>query len=105
MLFRSQRCASIDVFNDLDGLAALVAACDEVISVANTTVHLGGALGVPVSVLLPFHPDWRWQLKRADSPWYPSLNLLRQPEPQDWNTLLKTLRKNVSNPEHLNSRC
>ena len=88
-----QRCASVDVFNDLDGLAALVAACDEVISVDNTTVHLGGALGVPVSVLLPFHPDWRWQLKRTDSPWYPSLTLLRQHEPGNWSAPLLALNK------------
>ena len=88
-----QRCASVDVFNDLDGLAALVAACDEVISVDNTTVHLGGALGVPVSVLLPFHPDWRWQLKRTDSPWYPSLTLLRQHEPGNWSAPLLALPK------------
>ena len=86
-----QRCASVDIFNDLDGLAALIAACDEVISVDNTTVHLGGALGVPVSVLLPFHPDWRWQLKRTDSPWYPSLTLLRQHEPGNWSTPLLAL--------------
>ena len=73
------RCRSrVDLFNDIDGLAALICACDAVVSVDNTTVHLGGALGAPVSVLLPFHPDWRWQLNRSDSPWYPSLTLLRQ---------------------------
>ncbi len=90
-----QRCAAVDIFNDLDGLAALVAACDEVVSVDNTTVHLGGALGVPVRVLLPFHPDWRWQLNRSDSPWYPSLTLLRQRAPADWSTPLQHLGRGV----------
>jgi Flp pilus assembly protein TadD len=88
-----QRCAAVDIFNDLDGLAALVAACDEVVSVDNTTVHLAGALGVPCTVLLPFHPDWRWQLKRPDSPWYPSVNLLRQHAPGNWSAPLQELRR------------
>src|SRR6266403_5885299 len=27
-------------------------------------------IGKPTWVLLPFLPDWRWLLDRADSPWY-----------------------------------
>ena len=44
----------LDLFNDIDGLAALVSACDIVISIDNATVHLAGALGVETKVLLPF---------------------------------------------------
>jgi hypothetical protein len=35
-------------------------------------------------VLLPFAPDWRWLLERADSPWYPTLRLFRQPALGTW---------------------
>ena len=66
----------------------------------NTTVHLGGALGAPVSVLLPFHPDWRWQLNRSDSPWYPSLTLLRQHIPGNWAAPLQALRQYLSGEDH-----
>ena len=35
----------IDNFNDIDGLASLIDACDCVVSVSNTTVHIAGAIG------------------------------------------------------------
>jgi hypothetical protein len=31
-----------------------------------------------------FVPDWRWQLERADSPWYPRHRLFRQDRLGDW---------------------
>jgi hypothetical protein len=34
----------LDTFNDLDGLAAAIMACDVVVTVSNTTAHLAGAL-------------------------------------------------------------
>ena len=38
---------------------------DLVITVDTVTAHLAGALGVPVWILLPFAPDWRWVLDRT----------------------------------------
>ena len=73
-----------DPFNDLDGLAAQIAALDLVISVDNTTVHLAGALGVPTWTLVNAVPDWRWMLEREDSPWYPSVRLFRQTVRGEW---------------------
>ncbi len=46
--------SEIDKFYDLDGLAALISACDHIVSVDNVTVHLAGALGQATRVLLPF---------------------------------------------------
>ncbi|MBX3415421.1 MAG: tetratricopeptide repeat protein [Pirellulales bacterium] len=74
----------VDPLIDLDGQAAQISALDLVISVTNAGVHLSGALGVPTLVLLPYVPSWRWMLRRADSPWYPSVRLLRQESPGDW---------------------
>jgi len=69
---------------DLADTAALIRRLDLVISVDTAVAHLAGALGAPAWVLLPFAPDWRWLLKRNDSPWYPSIRLFRQPWPRDW---------------------
>jgi hypothetical protein len=49
-------------------------------------VHLGGALGKPVWVLIPVNPDWRWMLGREDTPWYPTLRLFRQEKFGEWNS-------------------
>ena len=45
---------NIDNHNDIDGLASLIMACDTIVSTTNATVHLAGALGKDVHVLLPF---------------------------------------------------
>jgi Tfp pilus assembly protein PilF len=82
----------IDCFHDIDALAALVNACDIVVTVSNTTAHLAAALGKPVIVMLPASPSlfWYWHLDRSDSPWYPSAVLLRQNHPGDWGGVIAT---------------
>jgi Flp pilus assembly protein TadD len=72
--------------------AALLCALDLVITVDTAVAHLAGALAVPVWVALPFAPDWRWLLKREDSPWYPSLRLFRQMQPGDWPELFQRVK-------------
>lgn len=85
---RILHCESVDNKDDIDGLAALIQACDLVISIDNTTVHLAGALGQDVRVLLPFSSDWRWLVERSDTPWYPSMKLYRQTIEHDWDGVL-----------------
>ncbi len=80
----AQRLVALPERNDFDGLAALVSELDLVISVDTSLVHLAGALGKPVWVLLDTAPDWRWMLGRADSPWYPTVRLFRQRTAGDW---------------------
>lgn len=64
--------------------AAAMAALDLVITIDTSVAHLAGALGRPCWMLLRYVSDWRWQDEPADSPWYPSLRLFRQAEPQDF---------------------
>jgi tetratricopeptide (TPR) repeat protein len=78
----------IDQFTDMDGFAAQVAALDLVITIDNTTAHVAGALGVPVWLLLPFAPDWRWLARGETSPWYPGVRLFRQAHRDDWSAVL-----------------
>ena len=82
----------IDNFHDLDGLAALIAACDIVVTVSNTTAHLAAALGKPVLVMVPASASlfWYWHVDRPDSPWYPTATLLRQNTSDDWRDVLQT---------------
>ena len=64
--------------------AALVSQLDLVISVDTSVAHLAGALGTPVWIALLFTPDWRWQMNRTDSPWYPQARLFRQAVRGQW---------------------
>ncbi len=80
---------SIDAKDDIDGLAAQIAALDHVISIDNTTVHLAAALGQPVWTLLMKYPHWLWGLKGDYSTWYPTMRLFRQAEQDNWTPVLE----------------
>lgn len=71
--------------------AAVMANLDLVITSDTAIAHLAGALGVKTWVALAHTPDWRWFLRRDDSPWYPSLRLFRQPQPGDWGSVLRQM--------------
>lgn len=80
---------------DFADTAAVIANLDIVISVDTSVVHLAGALGKTVWTLLPFVPDWRWQLERDDSPWYPSMRLFRQTKMYDWNGVFEQVKESL----------
>lgn len=73
---------------DFADTAALMAKLDLVITVDTAVAHLGGALGKPVWVLLPFLPDWRWGLEGEGTPWYPTMRLFRQRTAGDWDEVI-----------------
>jgi hypothetical protein len=76
--------------------ASLMEALDVIVAVDTSVVHLAGALGRPVRVLLAYYPDWRWMLDRQDSPWYPTAKLHRQPAPGDWDAVLAEVRADLA---------
>ena len=65
---------------------------DLIISVDSMPVHLAGAMGVPVWSLLKFKADWRWMDERSDSPWYPTMQLFRQKQPDDWASVIQEVK-------------
>lgn len=69
--------------------AGLLMNLDLLISVDTAPVHLAGALGRPVWVLLANMNDWRWGLARTDTRWYPTARLFRQPRRGDWNSVMQ----------------
>ena len=80
--------ATLDDGISLADTARWIAGLDLVISVDTATAHLVGAMARPGWVLLPWGSDPRWLRQRQDSPWYPSLTLLRQPAHADWDGLV-----------------
>jgi hypothetical protein len=85
-----------DELSDFADTAAVLALADLVISVDSAVAHLAGAMGRPVWILLPFSPDWRWMLARADSPWYPTARLFRQPAIGDWESVVSRVRDQLA---------
>jgi Tfp pilus assembly protein PilF len=67
--------------------AYALAGMDLLIAADTVLAHMAGAFGIPTLLLLPFMPDWRWMMGRADTPWYPSMRLFRQPVPGDWRAV------------------
>lgn len=83
---------NINNWNDLDAFTHLIAACDKVVSIDNSTVHFAGALGKECHVLLPYSSDWRWGLRsEKQSYWYNSLRLYHQSKLDDWTDPIKSL--------------
>jgi len=97
-----ERLAALDAMDlapdlhDFADTAAALMHIDLLVSVDTAIVHLAGALGRPVWVLLPYSPDWRWLLERTDSPWYPTLRLFRQETPGDWAGVIARVRDAIS---------
>jgi hypothetical protein len=78
----------LEGIEDFADTAAIIEALDLVVTVDTAVAHLAGALGKTAWILLPFSPDWRWLLERPDSPWYPSVRLLRQRAIADWQPVI-----------------
>ena len=68
-----------EALTDFADTAAVIEQLDLVIAVDTAVAHLAGALGKPVFVLISYIQDWRWLAGRADSPWYPTARIFRQP--------------------------
>lgn len=77
---------------DFADTAAIMHHLDLIISVDTSVAHLAGALARPVWTLLPFSADWRWLDSHDDSSWYPTMRLFRQPQPQDWTSVMAKVR-------------
>ncbi len=76
--------------------AAVIKNLDLVITVDTSIAHLSAAIGTPVWTFIPEPPDWRWMLKRPDTPWYPNMKLFRQSEPGDWDSVMNTVTSELT---------
>ena len=84
----------IDPLKNMEAWIDQVAACDAVLSVANTTIHGAGGLGIPTMCLLSCAADWRWFSDESvlRSYWYPSVGIARETKDLGWATAFSDVR-------------
>lgn len=70
--------------SDYEDTMAILAALDLLVTVDTSVGHVAGAMGCRAFILLAHAPDWRWLLDRTDTPWYPSVTLVRQSATGVW---------------------
>ena len=78
---------------DFVDAAAVMACCDLILSSDSVVAHLAGALGLPVWLLIPYRPDWRWGYQGQTTPWYGSMTLFRQRRLGDWRQPVLAVRE------------
>ncbi|MGQ3072791.1 MAG: tetratricopeptide repeat protein [Ferrovibrionaceae bacterium] len=81
---------------DFADTAGLMTALDLVISIDSAAVHLAGALGRPTWLLNRRAVDWRWRDKPTGVPWYPRIRQFRQPDWNDWASVLLAVRAELA---------
>ncbi len=81
---------------DFADTMAVIACLELVVTVDTSVAHLAGAMGKKVWIMLPFAPDWRWLLGRADSPWYPTARLFRQSAGRGWDRVIAGIAEELA---------
>jgi hypothetical protein len=80
----------LDVFHDLEGVAALMSQLDLIIAPETMMAVLAASLGQPVWRLSVCTRDWDG-LGTDVAPWFPSMRLYRQPGAGDWHSVFARL--------------
>jgi tetratricopeptide (TPR) repeat protein len=95
---RIKHLPDLDLYGDLEGVAALCAACELVITSSNVTAHIAGALGRPVWLIVPKGNGrfWYWFSGRSDSPWYPTMRIFDQIAPGSWRETLDGVARELA---------
>ncbi len=83
------------MLNNFNDTARFMTGMDLVISVDTAILHLAGAMGIKTWGLLPYSPDWRWGLHGSTTPLYPTIELFRQSNKNDWQSVMKEIAKRL----------
>lgn len=75
---------------------AVLSKLDRVVTVDTAVAHLSGSMKVPTTLLLPKPCDWKWGLEGSRTPWYESVEIVRQDAPGDWKPALRRVAEQLS---------
>jgi Tfp pilus assembly protein PilF len=77
--------------------ALIIKQMDILVTVDTAIAHLAGAMGKLVYVLLPTHRDWRWIDDNGNTPWYPSMKLIKWAG--NWETSINNLLNKIKHSQ------
>ena len=83
--------------HSFEDTAAIIELMDSIVTIDTSIAHLAGALNKKTYLILAWNPDWRWLQDRSDSPWYPSVNLIRQKSINNWDGCLESIFTSLNN--------
>ncbi len=84
------------LFGDFSQTAHAMKCLDLVVTVDTSVAHMAGTVGVPTWILTTrFRTYWLWLKGRNDTPWYPSVNLIRQPVHGNWPSAVAVARDRI----------
>ena len=85
----------IDKFNDIDGLASLISACDQIVTIENLNIFLGGLLEIDTKVIINTRYWWGFGIDDKQNFWFPSLTHFRAEKYREWDTPLRQIRDEI----------
>lgn len=62
---------------------------DVLVTIDSAIAHLAGALGIKTYLLLPYASEWRWFSETKTTQWYPSVEIFKQTEAENWQDVVK----------------
>lgn len=75
---------------------SVIDSLDLVITTCTAVAHAAGSINKPTWVILSNeHVDFRWLEARDDSPWYPSVRLIRRQLGESWNQLFERVAEDL----------
>lgn len=80
---------------DFQDTANLISELAAVVSVDTSGAHLAASMGKPTLLMVPSLADWRWGLLDR-TPWYPTMQILRQNSAGDWKPVVAQAQTNMS---------
>jgi hypothetical protein len=108
-------------FENFADTANAMVELEHVVSIDTSVAHLAGAMGWPVSLMLPLAADWRWsnvmcvhgeqdnastQREKASARdvgasgascyWYPSVRMFRQTHRNDWTPVVRDVVQSLT---------
>lgn len=86
----------IESSDNFDDYFSLISQLDLVITCDNSVAHIAGSLGIKTYLLLNKIPDFRWGIKSNKTPFYQSIEIIRQIKNNSWKEPLKILKEKIN---------